>query len=69
MSGAGRGYRVFAGIRRLNVSKTGALSLNGKKVRLRGVSLHEADEQAGGGLDAAGARRQPRAGHDSSARE
>ncbi|MBI5311318.1 MAG: hypothetical protein HZB14_09900 [Actinobacteria bacterium] len=45
--GAGAGYRVLAGIRRLSVSKTGALSLNGRKVRLRGVSLHEADEQVG----------------------
>lgn len=47
VTGAGAGYRVLAGIRRLNVSKNGALSLNGRKVRLRGVSLHEADEQVG----------------------
>lgn len=46
--GGGASHRVLAGIRRINVSKTGALSINGKKVRLRGVSLHEADEQAGG---------------------
>lgn len=48
VNGGGASYTVLAGIRRINVSKSGALSINGKKVRLRGVSLHEADEQVGG---------------------
>lgn len=36
-----------AGIRRINVSKGGTLSINGKKTRLRGVSYHEADDTVG----------------------
>lgn len=48
VKGGGASHRVLAGIRRISVSKNGAMSINGRKVRLRGVSLHEADEQAGG---------------------
>ena len=40
-------HRQRAGIRRLSVSSRGSLSLNGKKVRLRGVSFHEADDRVG----------------------
>ncbi|MFY9469507.1 MAG: glycoside hydrolase family 2 TIM barrel-domain containing protein [Solirubrobacterales bacterium] len=43
----GSSYRARSGIKRLAVSRGGALSLNGKKVRLRGVSYHEADDQVG----------------------
>lgn len=48
VSGNGASYRLNAGIRRFSVSRQGALSLNGRKVRLRGVSFHEADDQVGG---------------------
>ncbi|MBK5231204.1 MAG: hypothetical protein JJE27_08550, partial [Thermoleophilia bacterium] len=48
VQGGGAGYRLNAGIRRLNVNKQGALSLNGRKVRLRGISFHEADDRVGG---------------------
>ncbi|HEV7919082.1 MAG TPA: glycoside hydrolase family 2 TIM barrel-domain containing protein, partial [Solirubrobacterales bacterium] len=51
VSAAGRGggssYRLRAGIRKLAVSSSGMLSLNRKRVRLRGVSYHEADEKIG----------------------
>lgn len=47
VGGGGAGYRLKAGIRRLAVSKTGSLSVNGKKAQLRGVSYHEIDDAVG----------------------
>jgi beta-glucuronidase len=44
----GISYKEKAGIRTLKVSGGGSLSLNGKKVRLRGVSFHEYDDVVGG---------------------
>lgn len=48
VSGVGASYTQRAGIRKFVVSKSGSLSLNGKKAQFRGVSYHEADDQAGG---------------------
>lgn len=36
-----------AGIRRIIVNKSGSMSINGKKTRLRGISYHEADDKVG----------------------
>lgn len=47
VSGGGARYRLNAGIRRFSVSRSGAASLNGRRIQLRGISLHEADEQVG----------------------
>jgi beta-glucuronidase len=46
--GNGASYTQKAGIRKLIVNRSGAISLNGKKLRLRGVSFHEADDVVGG---------------------
>ena len=40
-------HRQRAGIRRLSVTRSGTMSLNGKKLRLRGISFHEADDKVG----------------------
>lgn len=40
-------HRQRAGIRKFAVNKSGTMSLNGKLLRLRGVSFHEADDKVG----------------------
>ncbi|MGH2905963.1 MAG: glycoside hydrolase family 2 protein [Solirubrobacterales bacterium] len=48
ISGPGIRYTQRAGIRKFVVSKSGSLSLNGKKAQFRGISFHEADDKVGG---------------------
>jgi beta-glucuronidase len=40
-------YREKAGIRKIKVANNGTMTVNGKKVRLRGVSFHESDVKDG----------------------
>ncbi len=45
--GGSAGYRLRAGIRTLKPNRKGIMLLNGKKVQLSGISLHEADPTVG----------------------
>lgn len=51
--GAQAGYRLRAGIRTLKPNSKGTMLLNGKAVRLSGVSFHEADPVVGAAWTAA----------------
>lgn len=46
-------YRLRLGVRKLEVVKGGIIELNGKRVALRGASVHEDDRTLGGALDPA----------------
>jgi beta-glucuronidase len=43
-------YRLRFGVRKLEVRRGGILLLNGKRLRLRGASIHEDDKDEGGAL-------------------
>jgi beta-glucuronidase len=47
------GYVTWSGIRSIAVTPDGLLTLNGRRLNLRGVGLHEADLQLGAALDTA----------------
>jgi beta-glucuronidase len=45
-------YRLRLGVKKLEVKKGGIILLNGKRVALRGASIHEDDRASGGVIDA-----------------
>lgn len=47
------GYLTWSGIRKISVTPDGRLTLNGRRLNLRGVGLHESDLQEGAALDTA----------------
>lgn len=51
------GYVTYSGIRRIAVTRDGRLSINGRRVSLRGVELREQDLRLGAALDPAHLRR------------
>ncbi len=51
------GYTTESGIRKIQVTADGRLTLNGRLLNLRGVNLHEQDVQEGAALDTAHQRR------------
>ncbi len=51
------GYTTESGIRKIQVTADGRLTLNGRLLNLRGVNLHEQDVQEGAALDTAHLRR------------
>ena len=46
-------YRASFGVRKIDTRPGGVITLNGKKVNLRGASIHEDDHQEGGALSQA----------------